>query len=64
MVPTWAERPRGRESAMLLRGVDAHDAFDDEPRPDGEFTETTVANWKRVADARGTRLPGHPLRAE
>ena len=56
MVPTWAERPRGRESAMLLRGVDAHDAFDDEPRPDGEWTETALANWKRVADARGKRL--------
>ena len=56
MVPTWAERPRGRESAMLLRGVDVHDAFDDELRPDGEWTETALANWKRVADARGRRL--------
>ena len=56
MVPTWAERPRGRESAMLLRGVDTFDAFDDEPRPDGEFTEQAVANWKRVVDSRAKRL--------
>ena len=56
MVPTWASQPRGRESAMLLRGVDTAGAFDDEPRPDGEFTETALANWKRVADARGKRL--------
>jgi hypothetical protein len=56
MVPTWAERPRGRESAMLLRGTDVHGAFDDEPRPDGEFTETALANWQRVAEARGKRL--------
>jgi ectoine hydroxylase-related dioxygenase (phytanoyl-CoA dioxygenase family) len=56
MVPTWAERPRGRESAMLLRGVDNHDAFDDEPRPDGEFTEQALANWKHVVDSRAKRL--------
>jgi len=56
MVPTWAERPRGRESAMLLRGVDTFDAFDDEPRPDGEFTEQAQANWKRVVDSRAKRL--------
>ncbi|MCI0545870.1 MAG: phytanoyl-CoA dioxygenase family protein [Candidatus Rokubacteria bacterium] len=56
MVPTWAERPRGRESAMLLRGVDTHDAFDDEPRPDGEFTEAALANWKRVVESRARRL--------
>ena len=56
MVPTWAERPRGRESAMLLRGIDKYDAFDDEPRPDGEFTEQALANWKRVVDSRAKRL--------
>jgi ectoine hydroxylase-related dioxygenase (phytanoyl-CoA dioxygenase family) len=56
MVPTWAERPRGRESAMLLRGVDALDHFDDEPRPDGEFTPTALANWQRVVESRAKRL--------
>jgi len=56
MVPTWAERPRGRESAMLLRGADTLDHFDDEPRPDGEFTPTAVANWQRVVESRAKRL--------
>jgi phytanoyl-CoA dioxygenase PhyH len=56
MVPTWATQPRGRESAMLLRGVDRLDRFDDEPRPDGEFSERAVENWKRVVDSRAKRL--------
>ena len=30
--------------------------FDDEPRPDGELTETALTNWKRVVDARAKRL--------
>jgi len=56
MVPTWAEQPRGRESAMLVRGVDALDHFDDEPRPDGEFTPAALANWQRVVESRAKRL--------
>jgi ectoine hydroxylase-related dioxygenase (phytanoyl-CoA dioxygenase family) len=56
MVPTWAQGSRSRESAMLLRGVDMYNAFDDEPRPDGEFTVEAQANWKRVVDSRAKRL--------
>jgi hypothetical protein len=56
MVPTWATQPRSRESAMLVRGVDTGNGFDDEPRPDGEFTETALANWQRVVDSRAKRL--------
>src|SRR5262249_20666333 len=56
MVPTWAERPRGRESAMLLRGVDALDPFDEDRRPDGEFTPTALANGQRVVESRAKRL--------
>ena len=56
MVPTWAKMSKFRESAMLVRGQDLHGNFDDEPRPDGEFTETALANWKRVVDARAKRL--------
>ena len=52
MLPTSAKPARIRQSAMLLRGADRHSNFDDEPRPDGEFTETAVANWQRVVDAR------------
>jgi non-heme Fe2+,alpha-ketoglutarate-dependent halogenase len=56
MVPTWAAAPRGRESAMLLRGTDTLGRFDDEPRPDAEFSEIARANWKRVVDSRAKRL--------
>ncbi len=56
MVPTWAKMDRFRESAMLVRGVDTHGNFDDEPRPDGEYTEAALASWKHVVDARAARL--------
>ncbi len=52
MLPTWAKPARVRQSAMLLRGRDTIGSFDDEPRPDGEYTETALANWQRVVDAR------------
>jgi hypothetical protein len=44
------------DSATLVRGRDAYGNFDDEPRPDGELSETALANWKRVVDARAKRL--------
>jgi non-haem Fe2+, alpha-ketoglutarate-dependent halogenase len=56
MVPTWAKMAKFRESAMLVRGRDVHGNFDDEPRPDGELSESALANWKRVVDARAKRL--------
>jgi len=52
MLPTWARPPRHRQSTMLLRGVDTYGTFDDEPRPDGEWTEQALANWAAVVDAR------------
>jgi non-heme Fe2+,alpha-ketoglutarate-dependent halogenase len=56
MVPTWAAMDKFRESAMLVRGTDTFKNFDDEPRPDAEFSDTALANWKRVVDARAKRL--------
>jgi non-haem Fe2+, alpha-ketoglutarate-dependent halogenase len=56
MVPTWATPPKFRESALLVRGADAYGNFDDEPRPDAEFSDTALANWQRVVDARAKRL--------
>ena len=41
-----------RQSAMLLRGVDTYGNFDDEPRPDAEWSPSALANWTRVVDAR------------
>jgi non-haem Fe2+, alpha-ketoglutarate-dependent halogenase len=52
MLPTWATPPRHRQSTMLLRGVDTYGNFDDEPRPDGEWTEQALANWAHVVEAR------------
>ena len=51
MVPTWA-KGRMRQTAMLVRGVDTHGHFDDEGRPDGEFSETALANWKAAVESR------------
>jgi len=36
--------------------MDTFDHFDDEPRPDGEFTPTALANWQRVVESRAKRL--------
>ena len=52
MVPTWAKPARVRQAALLLRGLDTSGNFDDEPRPDAEWSATAVANWTRVVDAR------------
>ncbi len=52
MLPTWAKPARVRQSAMLLRGRDVYGNFDDEPRPDGEFTPTALVNWQHIVDAR------------
>jgi hypothetical protein len=52
MLPTWAKPPRVRQSALLVRGHDIHGNFDDEPRPDGEFSETALANWAGVVNKR------------
>jgi ectoine hydroxylase-related dioxygenase (phytanoyl-CoA dioxygenase family) len=56
MLPTWARPPKMRQPAMLVRGVDAYGSFDDEPRPDGEYSETALANWGRVVGARARLL--------
>ena len=52
MVPTWAKPARVRQSAMLLRGSDTSGNFDDEPRPDAEWSDTAVANWTQVVNSR------------
>ena len=52
MLPTWAKPPRVRQPAMLVRGTDASGHYDDEPRPDGEWTEQALANWSAVVNSR------------
>ena len=56
MVPTWAKPPRVRQATMLLRGVDTYGNFDDEPRPDGEWTETALANWAACTNRRANLI--------
>ena len=52
MLPTWAKPPRVRQSTMLMRGVDTYGNFDDEPRPDAEWSTTAVANWSSIVERR------------
>jgi len=52
MLPTWAKPPRVRQPAMLMRGVDTTGHFDDEPRPDAEWSESALANWSTVVNSR------------
>jgi non-haem Fe2+, alpha-ketoglutarate-dependent halogenase len=56
MLPTWAKPAKVRQPAMLMRGVDTYDNFDDEPRPDGEWSATALENWSRVIGARARLL--------
>jgi ectoine hydroxylase-related dioxygenase (phytanoyl-CoA dioxygenase family) len=56
MLPTWANAPKIRQSAMLMRGVDTHGNFDDEPRPDAEWSEQAVANWTAVTTKRASLI--------
>jgi hypothetical protein len=37
---------------MLMRGVDTTGHFDDEPRPDAEWSETALGNWAAVVNRR------------
>jgi hypothetical protein len=41
---------------MLRRGVDTYGNFDDEPRPDGEWSEQAVANWMAVTTKRASLI--------
>jgi ectoine hydroxylase-related dioxygenase (phytanoyl-CoA dioxygenase family) len=52
MLPTWATPPRVRQPSMLLRGVDTSGNYDDEPRPDAEWSATALANWSAVVNSR------------
>jgi non-haem Fe2+, alpha-ketoglutarate-dependent halogenase len=56
MLPTWAKPPKVRQPAMLMRGVDTYGNFDDEPRPDGEWSEQALANWLAVTTQRANLL--------
>jgi hypothetical protein len=52
MLPTHARHRGFRDSAMLVRGVDEFNNFDEDPRPQAEFSPEAQAAWKRVIDIR------------
>ena len=56
MLPTWANPPKIRQSAMLMRGVDTIGNFDDEPRPDAEWSPQAVGNWMAVTQKRASLI--------
>lgn len=52
IIPTHAYREDGRDTALLVRGVDAYHHFEPDPRPDAEFSPEAQASWKRAIDIR------------
>jgi ectoine hydroxylase-related dioxygenase (phytanoyl-CoA dioxygenase family) len=56
MLPTWAKPPRVPQPTMLLRGVDTYGNFEDEPRPDAEWSETALANWAAITTKRANLI--------
>lgn len=57
MMPThaWYPGPQ-RESAMLVRGVDVHRNFDEDPRPDAEFSPRARAAWEETIGRRAKTI--------
>jgi non-heme Fe2+,alpha-ketoglutarate-dependent halogenase len=53
IVPTHARREDGRDTALLVRGVDDYHHFEEDPRPAAEFSPEAQAAWKHAADIRG-----------
>jgi non-haem Fe2+, alpha-ketoglutarate-dependent halogenase len=52
MMSTIACQDKFRDSALLVRGVDAYGNFDEDPLPASEFAPEAVANWNRVIERR------------
>lgn len=56
MVPTHAYQHSPRESAVLVRGRDAHNNFDVDPRPQTEMGEAELAAWQRAVEIQASVL--------
>jgi ectoine hydroxylase-related dioxygenase (phytanoyl-CoA dioxygenase family) len=59
LIPTHAKPLRGREPAMLVRGVDEYKHFDVEPQPDEECSPQALASWKDVIETRARIIFGN-----
>lgn len=56
-VPTYAQQTGGpRESAMLVRGVDADRHFDEDPRPSREMSMEAISAWQASTDIQVERI--------
>lgn len=57
MIPPSAYRTDGiKDTAMLLRGTDNFHNFEEEPRPDAEFSEQALANWQYIIGKRAKMI--------
>jgi ectoine hydroxylase-related dioxygenase (phytanoyl-CoA dioxygenase family) len=56
MVPTHAYQHSPRESAVLVRGRDAHRNFDSDPRPETEMGVPERAAWQRAVEIQASVL--------
>jgi ectoine hydroxylase-related dioxygenase (phytanoyl-CoA dioxygenase family) len=56
MVPTHAHQETPRESAVLVRGRDAFENFDADPRPEIEMGEKELAAWRRAVEIQASVL--------
>ena len=66
MIPTHAYQHEPRESAMLVRGLDAHHNFDVDPRPESEMSPAALDAWRRKIEIQASVLyrgAGHGTRA-
>ena len=65
-VPTHAYQIEPRESAMLVRGEDAHHNFDEDPQPTTEMGKEALDAWRRKVEVQASVLyrgAKHPRRA-
>ena len=56
MIPTHAYQHEPRESAMLVRGLDAHHNFDVDPRPESEMSPAALDAWRRKIEIQASVL--------
>ena len=56
MVPTRAYQHSPRESATLVRGHDAYNNFDVDPRPQIEMGPAELAAWERAVEIQASVL--------
>jgi non-heme Fe2+,alpha-ketoglutarate-dependent halogenase len=68
IVPTSAYQDQPRESATLVSGVDEHQNFDEDKRPNKEMSQSALAAWRQRVEGqaevlfKGAKRPPRALR--